>query len=115
MRKWFVFIVVAICALETLADIPKHSATYYEAIKPEVQEAQRKGAKAKIIYRVVDDEGMPITNTVVQGTWQNDYPRKTWKESFVTDTNGQFVAQAKVGGQFGCIVERAGIMPPLVA
>ena len=29
-----------------IADIPKHSATYYEAIKPEVQEAVRKGAKA---------------------------------------------------------------------
>ena len=38
------------------ADIPKHSATYYEAIKPEVQEAQRKGAKFKVIYHIVDDE-----------------------------------------------------------
>ena len=30
------------------ADIPKHSVTYYEAIMPEVQKAQRKWAKAKI-------------------------------------------------------------------
>ena len=91
-----------------LADIPTHSATYYEAIKPEVQEAQRQGAKAKIVYRVVDDEGMPITNTVVRGTWQNDYPRKTWKENYVTDTNGMFVAEATVGSRFGCVVEKSG-------
>ena len=108
MRKEAVGIVVACCQIYALAFVPKHSPTYYEAIKPEVQEAQRKGAKAKIIYRVVDDEGMPITNTVVRGTWQNDYPRKTWKETFVTDTNGEFVAKAKVGGQFGCIVEKMG-------
>jgi len=91
-----------------LADIPKHSATYYEAIKPEVQEAQRKGAKAKIIYRVVDDEGAPITNITVHGQWQNDYPRKTWKETFVTGTNGEFVAKEKVGGRFGFYVKRDG-------
>ena len=108
MRKYFVVVVVTICALVILADIPKHSATYYEAIKPDVQKAQHNGAKAKIIYHVVDDEGMPITNTVVRGTWQNDYPRKTWKESFITDTNGTFIAEAKVGGQFGCVVEKSG-------
>ena len=92
------------------AFVPKHSATYYEAIKPEVQEAQRKGAKAKIIYRVVDDDGTPLTNTTVYGQWQNDYPRKTWKETFVTDTNGVFVANEKVGGRFGFYVKRMVII-----
>ena len=107
--KWVAIGVIAVSSpLIALAVVPKHSAGFYEMQKPEVQEAQRKGAKAKIIFRVVDDEGAPITNTVVRGTWQNDFPRKTWKESFVTDTNGMFVAKAKVGGQFGCIVEKAG-------
>ena len=46
--------------LFTLAKIPKHSPTYYEAIKPEVQEAQRKGADAKIIYTVVDDSNVDL-------------------------------------------------------
>lgn len=91
-----------------IADIPKHSATYYEAIKPEVQEAVRKGAKAKIIYRVVDDVGTPITNATVYGQWQNDYPRKTWNETFVTDSNGEFVAKGKVGGRFGFYVDKEG-------
>ena len=108
MRKVALGVIVVCCQIPVLAFVPKHSATYYEAMRPEVQEAQRKGAKAKIIFKVVDDDGMPITNTVVQGTWQNDYPRKTWMETFITDSNGVFVAKARVGGQFGCIVEKSG-------
>lgn len=100
--------IVLFASMVATADVPKHSATYYEAIKPEVQEAQRKGALAKIIYRVVDDEGAPITNTIVLGTWRNDYPRRTWKETFVTDTNGVFVAEGKVGGAFGAFVRKDG-------
>lgn len=101
--------IIVVCALHvTLADIPKHSAAYYEAIKPEVQNAQRNGAKAKIIYRVVNDEGTPITNATIRGQWQNDYPRKTWKETFVTDANGEFVAKGKVGGRFGFYVKKEG-------
>lgn len=107
--KTLITVCVAIFAFKVaLADIPKHSATYYEAIKPEVQEATRKGAKAKIVYRVVDDEGNLITNTTVHGQWQNDYPRKTWKEGFVTDCNGEFIAKEKVGGRFGFYVKKEG-------
>ena len=73
-----------------------------------MQEAQRYGAKAKIIYRIVDDEGVPITNATVYGQWQNDYPRKTWKETFVTDDNGEFIAKDKVGGRFGFYVKEDG-------
>ena len=87
---------------------PEFQAVYDASTAPEVQEAQRKGAKAKIIYRVVDDEGAPITNTVVHGTWQNDYPRKTWKENFVTDDKGVFVAKGKVGGRFSCHIWKDG-------
>ena len=108
MKKMTMMIIFTSAWNVMLADIPNHSPTYYEAIKPEVQEAQRKGAKAKIIFRVVDDEGEPITNTVVRGTWQNDYPQKTWKESFVTDTNGVFVAKGNVGGRFGFYIDKEG-------
>lgn len=108
MRKVALGVIVVCCQISTLAFVPKHSATYYEAIKPEVQRAQFKGAKAKVIFRVVDDEGSPITNTVVQGIWQNDYPRRTWEETFTTDTNGVFVAKETVGGRFACLVDKAG-------
>lgn len=107
--KMLLTVFVAMFTLKVAyADIPRHSATYYEAIKPEVQEAERKGAKAKIIYRIVDDEGASISNTTVCGQWQNDYPRKTWKETFVTDGNGEFVAKGKVGGRFGFYVKKDG-------
>lgn len=108
MRKFIVCGVVVGVSFVTFGFIPKHSAAYYEAIKPEVQEATRKGAKAKIIYRVIDDEGTPITNTTVRGTWRNDFPRKTWNETFVTNTNGEFVAKGKVGGAFGFFVRKEG-------
>jgi hypothetical protein len=94
---------------------PEFQATYDAATAPEVQEAQRKGADARIIYTVVDDDGYPITNAWVRGTWQNDYPRKTWKESFVTDTNGMFVAQAKVAVNLAALSKRLGIIPQLEA
>ena len=100
--------IIVCTSLHAALALPKHSATYYEAMKSEVQDATRKGAKAKILYRVVDDEGTPITNAIVHATWQNDFPRKTWEEEFVTDTNGMFVARANVGGRFGCHVVKKG-------
>lgn len=109
MRNLVVFFIGFLFGVVNLnADIPKHSPEFYEAIKPEVREAQRKGAEAKIVYRVVDDEGMPITNTIVHGIWQNDYPRKIWKKKYVTDKDGVFVAEQKIGGKFGCVVKKEG-------
>ena len=108
MKNIVVGVIVASSPLIAFAFVPKHSASYHETQKPEVQEAVRKGAKAKIIYRVVDDVGTPITNATVCGQWQNDYPRKTWKETFVTDGNGEFVAKEKVGGRFGFYVKKDG-------
>ena len=87
---------------------PEFQAVYDAATTPEVQEAQRKGAEAKLIYKIVDDEGTRITNAMVCGQWQNDYPRKTWDETFTTDANGEFVAQGKVGGRFGFYVKIDG-------
>ena len=92
----------------TFGVIPKHSEIYYEATKPEVHKAMRYGAKARIVYRVIDDEGNPITNTVVNGTWQNDYPRKTWQRKYKTDEKGCFIAEDKVGHSFACRIQKDG-------
>ena len=112
MRKIMLAIVFAGVAFPIFAKVhkfsPEFQAKYDAATTPEVQEAQRNGAKAKIIYRVVDDEGTPITNATVRGQWQNDYPRKTWEATFVTDANGKFVAKEKVGGRFGFYVKDDG-------
>ena len=88
--------------------IPKHSATFWEANKPEVQEAQRKGAEAKVVYQVVDDEGSPLANQKVGYRFQNDYPRKTWGGYVITDTNGVVVLQDKVGSQMMVSANREG-------
>lgn len=87
---------------------PDFQAVYDAATTSEAQEATRKGALAKVIYKIVDDEGTPITNTLVYGTWRNDFPRKTWNETFTTDKNGEFVAEDKVGGAFGFYVKKDG-------
>lgn len=60
------------------------------------------------IESLVDDEGNPLVNQRVHYVWPNDYPRKTWGEYANTDTNGEFVAQAKVGGEMTVGVRQIG-------
>lgn len=108
MNKWKNSLAFAIITSLASADIPKHSVVYYEAIKPEVQEAQRNGARANIIYRIVDDDGRPLANQRVHYVWQNDYPRRTWGEYANTNTNGEFVAMARVGGELTVGVRQEG-------
>ena len=99
MKRVAIGIIAVSFPLIALAVVPKHRAGYYETQKPEVQKAWRNGAKAKIIYRIVDDEGNPLANQRVGFSWQNDYPRKQWGGYATTDTNGIVVLQDKVGGQ----------------
>ena len=108
MKKIVLGAVVVFLPLISVAFVPKHSATYYEAQKPEVQEAWRKGAMAKIIYRIVDDEYKPLANQCVGFSWQNDYPRKEWGGYARTDTNGIVILQDKVGGQMTVGISQEG-------
>ncbi len=82
MREMMVTILLAGVVFSTFAKVhkfsPEFQAVYDAATTPEVQEAQRGGAEAKVVYRVVDDEGRPLANQKVGYRWQNDYPRKTW-------------------------------------
>lgn len=87
---------------------PEFQAIYDEAIKPEVRRAQRKGAEAKIVYKVVDDEGSIVSNVVVNVKWENDYPRKTWYDSFCTDDNGSVEMSEKIGGRMSCGFHKDG-------
>ncbi|MBQ3341615.1 MAG: hypothetical protein IJG84_06945 [Kiritimatiellae bacterium] len=107
--KWIILCITTAClSYVALAFIPKHSPRYYEAQKPEVKHAQRHGAEAKVVYRVVDDEGSPLANQEVGYRWQNDYPRKTWGGCAITDTNGVVILQDKVGSQMTIGVRRKG-------
>ena len=104
MKMMIVCSLMLFLFFDLFAVIPQHSAEYYEALTPEVQKAQRKGAKAKVIYRIVDDEGVPITGKQVRYRWQNDYPRMTWGGLAMTDTNGVVVLQEKVGARLAISV-----------
>ncbi len=88
MKNIALIVIVASSPLIAFAFVPKHSASYYETQKPEVQEAWRKGAKAKIEYRIVDENDKPLANQRIGFSWQNDYPRKKWGGYATTDTNG---------------------------
>ena len=108
MKNIAVGVIVASSPLIAFSFVPKHSASYYETQKPEVQEAWRKGAKAKIEYRIVDENDKPLANQRIGFSWQNDYPRKKWGGYATTDTNGIVVLQDKVGSQMTIGVAREG-------
>lgn len=108
MRKQIVCGILVAVAIGTYGFIPKHSPGYYEAQKPESRDAWYNGAKAKVIYHVVDDEGKPLANQQVGYRWQNDYPRKTWGGYVMTDTNGDVVLQDKVGSELTVGVSNKG-------
>ena len=99
------FLMCVICAAGTSAFAvvhefsPEFAKIYNEAQRSEVKHAQRYGAKAKVIYHVVDDDGRPLENVQVGYRWQNDYPRKTWGGYAMTDTDGVVVLQDNVGSQ----------------
>lgn len=99
MKFIITFLCVVVLVHNVAAFIPRHSDEYYEAIKPEVQKAQREGANAKVVYCIVDDEGLPLANKQVRYRWQNDYPRKNWGGFSTTDMNGVVVLEDKVGAR----------------
>ena len=71
--------------------------------------AYRQGAEAKIVYRVVDDEGYPVSNARVQVWFRSDYPKldiRDWVMS--TDTNGEFVAKCQTNERVSIGVDKEG-------
>lgn len=101
--KQFLILAIMLFCINALAVVhkfsPEFQAIYDEATRPEVQKALRKGAMAKIIYRIVDDEGGSVSNVSVNIEWQNDYPRKTWYDSLCSDERGYVEISEKVGGR----------------
>jgi len=108
MNKSFFCGIMAGISLAAMAFIPKHSPGYYEAQKPESRNAWYNGAKAKLIYHIVDDDGNPLANQPIGYRWQNDFPRKTWGGYALTDTNGTVVLQDRVGSLMTVGVEGKG-------
>lgn len=80
-----------------------------DALSEELRDAYENGAEAKLVYRVVDDEGTPVVDAMAH-VWFRSYGREQdnadW--SVRTDTNGVFVAAHRLNEKFFCTVAKDG-------
>ena len=69
----------------------------------------RNGALAKYVYRVVDDEGLPVSNATAH-IWFKSYGRPQDEAGWVaeTDTNGIFVAEHRLNEKFSVGIDKEG-------
>lgn len=67
------------------------------------------GAEAKVVCRVVDDEGMPVSSATVH-VWFSSYGRHQDDADWVveTDTNGVFIASHRTNEQLSWLVSKKG-------
>ena len=68
------------------------------AVSREFENACHNGADARVVFRVVDDMGMPVHNARVNVFFDMIDRSKGRRIVGNTDTNGVFVAEAKTGG-----------------
>lgn len=72
-------------------------------------ETYMRGAKAKIVYRVVDDEGESVPKAVAHVWFRSDHPKLDIKEWVVeTDANGEFVAECHTNERVSIGVDKEG-------
>ena len=71
--------------------------------------AQRHGAEAKIILRVIDQDGIPVTDAKISGGFQtggninDNVPIRG-----ITDANGEYIVLGKCTGRVRCGVSKDG-------
>ena len=74
-----------------------------------LQNAYRNGAMSKVVYRVVDDDGMVVTNATAD-IWYSSYGRPQdnahWREH--SDSNGVFVAEHRTNERLNVYVYKDG-------
>lgn len=80
-----------------------------DTLPEDLRDAYENGAEAKLVYRVVDDEGTPVVDATAH-VWFRSYGRDQdnadW--SVQTDTNGVFVAAHRLNEKFFCTVAKDG-------
>ena len=80
-----------------------------EAVDASLKEAYFKGADAKIIYRVVDDEGIPVEGAAAHIWFRTTHPKLIIDDWIVhTDVNGVFVAKHKTNDRVSCGIDKEG-------
>ena len=74
-----------------------------------LKDAYFKGADAKIIYRVVDDEGMPVEGASAHIWFRSTHPKLVIDDWTVnTDSNGVFIAEHRTNDRLSCRISKDG-------
>ena len=74
-----------------------------------LKEAYFKGADAKIIYRVVDDEGIPVEGASAHIWFRTTHPKLVIDDWTVnTDSNGVFIAEHRTNDRLSCRISKDG-------
>ena len=97
MKSYMIVIIIGI-SLTCLAETGK-----------EFRKAIQDGALGKYVYRVVDDEGVPVSNATAH-VWFKSYGRPQDKADWIieTDTNGMFVAEHRFNEKFSVGIDKEG-------
>ena len=74
-----------------------------------LKEAYIKGADAKIIYRVVDDGGLPVEGATAHIWFRTTHPKLRVEDWIVnTDSNGVFIAEHRTNDRLSCGIDKEG-------
>lgn len=80
-----------------------------EAIDASLNDAYLKGADAKIIYKVVDDEGSPVDGATAHIWFRTTYPKLIIDDWIVNaDSNGMFIATHRTNDRVSCGIDKEG-------
>ena len=79
------------------------------AMDPAMEDAIRHGAMARISYRVIDEEGAPVSNAVAH-VWFSSYARHQDDADWLvtTDTNGMFTVEHRTNESLDCGFDKEG-------
>ena len=74
-----------------------------------LRDAYLKGADAKIVYRVVDDEGVPVEGATAHIWFRTTHPKLIIDDWTVnTDSNGMFIAEHRTNDRLSCGIDKPG-------
>ena len=79
------------------------------AMELAMEDAIRHGAMAKICYRVIDDDGSPVSNAVAH-VWFSSYARHQDDADWLvtTDKNGMFIVEHRTNESLDCGFDKEG-------
>ena len=79
------------------------------AMEPAMEDAIRHGAMAKVCYRVIDDDGCPVSNAVAH-VWFSSYARHQDDADWLvtTDENGMFIVEHRTNESLDCGFDKEG-------